>query len=80
VLKTVVCTAWPQVRYHFVSEEELERQRAQFRNGQLAIKIEEQSFSMKCGRAGSLPCSPALQADNCSTRKAPFCDGPNIRS
>ena len=31
-----------------VSEEELEKQRAQFRNGQLDIKIEEQSFSMKC--------------------------------
>ena len=38
----------PQVRYEVVPEEELERQRTQFRNGQLAIKIEESTFSMKC--------------------------------
>ena len=36
-----------------MSEEELERQRTLFRNGQLDIRIEEQTFSMKC--AHTLP-------------------------
>lgn len=36
-----------QVKYEIVSEEELETQRKQFHNGQLQLKIEEQTFSMK---------------------------------
>ncbi|KAK9817750.1 hypothetical protein WJX72_001615 [[Myrmecia] bisecta] len=36
-----------QVRFVQVSEEELEVQRKQFANGQLALKIEEQAFSMR---------------------------------
>ena len=36
-----------QVRFHQVSEEELDKQRKQFHTGQLSIKIEEIKFSMK---------------------------------
>ena len=42
------CACAAQVRYELVPEEELEKQRTQFRNGQLALKIEETTFSMKC--------------------------------
>lgn len=37
-----------QVRFFQVSEEELERQRKQFHTGQISIKIEETTFSMRC--------------------------------
>ena len=37
-----------QVRFFRVSEEELDRQRKQFQTGQVGIKIEETTFSMKC--------------------------------
>ena len=37
-----------QVRFFRVSEEELDRQRKQFHTGQVGIKIEETTFSMKC--------------------------------
>lgn len=36
-----------QVKYEIVSEEELEKQRKQFRNGELDIKIEEEEFNMR---------------------------------
>ena len=36
-----------QVRFFEVSEDELEKQRSAFSNGQLEIKIEEDNFSMK---------------------------------
>ena len=36
-----------QVRFFEVSEEELEKQRSAFSNGQLKIKIEHQEFSMR---------------------------------
>lgn len=36
-----------QVKYEIVSEEELEKQRKQFRNGELEIKIEEEEFNMR---------------------------------
>ena len=36
-----------QVKYEIVSEEELEKQRKQFRNGELKIKIEEEEFNMR---------------------------------
>lgn len=36
-----------QVRFFEVSEEELEKQRSAFSNGQLKIKIEEDDFSMR---------------------------------
>lgn len=37
-----------QVRFHEVSESELETQRELFRTGRLQIEIEEVQFSMKC--------------------------------
>ena len=36
-----------QIKYEIVSEEELEKQRKQFRNGELSIKIEEEEFNMR---------------------------------
>lgn len=39
--------AFVQVRFFEVSEEELEKQRSAFSNGQLEIKIEQQQFSMR---------------------------------
>lgn len=36
-----------QVRFFEVSEEELEKQRSAFSNGQLRIRIEQQQFSMR---------------------------------
>jgi hypothetical protein len=41
------CTGGIQVRFELVSEEELEVQRKQFASGQLKLKIEHQTFSMK---------------------------------
>ena len=52
-----------QVRYEIVTEEELEEKRAQFRNGQLAIKIEETTFSMKCAPRLLLPAQHFLHAN-----------------
>lgn len=37
-----------------VSEEELERQRKLFVSGQLELKIEQQTFDMKCANPHSL--------------------------
>ena len=37
-----------QIKFELVSEDELETQRKQFRNGELQIKIEEEEFNMRC--------------------------------
>ena len=37
-----------QIKFEVVSEDELEMQRKQFRNGELQIKIEEEEFDMRC--------------------------------
>lgn len=37
-----------QIKFELVSEDELETQRKQFRNGELQIKIEEEEFDMRC--------------------------------
>lgn len=44
----IECLVLAQIKYEIVSEEELETMRKQFQTGQLQIKIEEQTFSMKC--------------------------------
>ena len=43
----IVVIDYLQVKYEIVSEEELEKQRKQFRNGELEIKIEEEEFNMR---------------------------------
>lgn len=40
-------SAGVQVKYEIVSEEELEKQRKQFQNGELKLDIEEQEFNMR---------------------------------
>ncbi len=37
-----------QIKFDLVSEDELETQRKQFRNGELQIKIEHEEFNMRC--------------------------------
>lgn len=37
-----------QVRFHEVSENELEEMRTKFRTGEMQIKIEDAQFSMRC--------------------------------
>lgn len=36
-----------QIRFHLVSEEELDSQRKRFHTGQLDIRMENQTFNMK---------------------------------
>ena len=36
-----------QIKFELVSEDELETQRKQFRNGELHIKIEEEELNMR---------------------------------
>ena len=43
----MIALGYLQVKYEIVSEEELEKQRKQFRNGELDIKIEEEEFNMR---------------------------------
>ena len=37
-----------QVKFELVSEEELEKQRKDFRNGELKLRIDEEEFNMRC--------------------------------
>ena len=40
-----------QVKFELVSEEELEKQRKDFRNGELKLRIDEEEFNMRCSSA-----------------------------
>lgn len=47
IQRSAFCLVGVQVRFFEVSEEELQKKRSAFSNGQLKIKIEHQEFSMR---------------------------------
>ena len=61
--RTTACCGLPQVKFELVSEEELEKQRKDFRNGELKLRIDEEEFNMRCGPA--LLCSSAAPGLHC---------------
>lgn len=60
-----------QVKFELVSEEELEKQRKDFRNGELRLRIDEEELNMRCGPALLIPIKGLRHSLPCSSLVMP---------